>query len=74
MRGGTYRCIHGAVHVFGGKFDPAKAGFPWELNPAMNKMPASDIRDRQAISAWGRELAVKLEFGQPQGRHGPWGK
>jgi menaquinone-dependent protoporphyrinogen oxidase len=49
-----------AVQVFGGKFDPAKLGFPWKLIPAMKKIPASDIRDWAAIAAWAHDLAARL--------------
>ena len=49
-----------AVQVFGVKFDPAKLGFPWKLNPAMKKIPASDIRDWAQITAWAKELVAKL--------------
>jgi menaquinone-dependent protoporphyrinogen oxidase len=41
-----------ALEIFGGKFDPAKLGFPWTLLPALRKMPASDARDWTAIGAW----------------------
>lgn len=53
-----------AVEVFGGKFDPAKLGFPWKLNPAMKKIPATDIRDWAAISAWAKDLVARLQPGQ----------
>ncbi len=46
--------------VFGGKFDPTKLRFPMNLIPAMKKMPASDIRNWDAIRAWARDLAAKL--------------
>jgi menaquinone-dependent protoporphyrinogen oxidase len=50
-----------ALGVFGGKFDPAKLGFPLNLLPALKQMPASDIRDWTAIRAWASDLAVKLQ-------------
>jgi menaquinone-dependent protoporphyrinogen oxidase len=43
-----------SVAIFGGVIDPAKLHFPF------NKMPASDARDWDAISAWADELAGKL--------------
>jgi len=46
--------------VFGGKFDPTKLRFPFNLIPAMKKMPASDIRNWDAIRAWASDLASKL--------------
>jgi menaquinone-dependent protoporphyrinogen oxidase len=50
-----------AHQVFGGKFDPAKLRFPWNLVPALKKLPASDIRDWAAIRAWASNLAAKLQ-------------
>jgi len=47
------------LEMFGGKYDPAKLGFP--LNKLTGKEPASDIRDWAAIRAWARNLAAKLE-------------
>ena len=41
-----------AREVFGGRFDPAKLRFPFNLIPALKKMPASDIRNWDAIRAW----------------------
>lgn len=54
-----------AHEVFGGKFDPAKLRFPLNLIPAMKKMPASDIRDWDAIRAWARGLASILSSDLP---------
>ena len=42
--------------VFGGRFDPAKLRFPFSLIPALKKMPASDIRNWDAIRAWAGGL------------------
>jgi menaquinone-dependent protoporphyrinogen oxidase len=50
-----------AVEIVGGKFDPAKLGFPFNLMPALKQMPASDIRDWTAIRAWASDLAAKLQ-------------
>jgi menaquinone-dependent protoporphyrinogen oxidase len=47
--------------VFGGKFDPAKLRPPWSLLPALKGLPASDIRDWNAIRAWAGELPARLE-------------
>jgi len=44
--------------IFGGKFDPANLKFPMSL--FMGKMPASDIRDWDAIKAWAEGLKSKL--------------
>ena len=46
--------------VFGGKFDPTKLRFPMTLIPALKKMPASDIRNWDAIRAWVYDLATKF--------------
>ena len=48
------------VKMFGGKYEPAKLGFP--LKMFAGETPASDIRDWQAIRAWAESLG-KL-FGQ----------
>lgn len=49
-----------AAAMFGGKWDPAKLGFPYNLLPALKQVPASDIRDWAAIRAWASELEGKL--------------
>jgi menaquinone-dependent protoporphyrinogen oxidase len=49
-----------AVEVVGGKFDPARLHFPWNLIPAMKQMPPSDLRDWEAIRGWAKTLAAKL--------------
>lgn len=49
-----------AVEVFGGKFDPTKLRFPWNLLPAMKNIPASDIRDWNAIRAWAMQVASQM--------------
>ena len=50
-----------AIEIFGGKFDPAALRFPYNLIPALKQMPASDIRDWDAIRAWARGLATQLQ-------------
>ena len=50
-----------AVEIFGGKFDPARLRFPYNLIPALKQMPASDIRDWTAIRAWASDLAAKIQ-------------
>lgn len=54
-----------SIKIVGGKFDPAKLTLPWSLVPALKKMPASDIRDFEAIRAWATELAG--QFGAREG-------
>lgn len=49
-----------AHEVFGGKFDPTTLRFPMNLIPALKKMPASDIRNWDAIRVWASELALRL--------------
>jgi len=50
-----------SVEIVGGKFDPAKLRFPYNLLPALKQLPASDLRDWAAIHAWARNLAAKLQ-------------
>ncbi len=50
-----------AKQVFGGKFDPAKLRFPYNLLPALKRLPASDIRDWKAIHDWASGVAEKLQ-------------
>jgi len=49
-----------AQEVFGGKFDPAKLRFPYNLVPYLKRLPASDIRDWKAINTWASSIAEKL--------------
>lgn len=53
-----------ALEMFGGKYDPAKLGFP--LNMMAGKEPASDIRDWTAIRAWATSLAPRLQSAPSQ--------
>lgn len=48
-----------SLEIFGGKYDPAKLGFP--LKMFAGDAPASDIRDWEAIRAWASDLAAKLQ-------------
>lgn len=50
-----------AVEVIGGRFDPAKLHFPWNLIPALKQMPPSDLRDWEAIRRWANTLAAQLQ-------------
>ena len=38
----------------------AKLRFPYNLIPALKKMPASDLRDWEAIRAWASSLATQF--------------
>ena len=55
-----------SLEVLGGKFDPAKLGFPFSLFPPLRKLPAGDARDWTAIRAWASDLALKLQPGGPR--------
>jgi menaquinone-dependent protoporphyrinogen oxidase len=50
-----------AIAIFGGKFDPQKLTFPYNLIPALKNMPASDVRDWTAIRTWANDLAVQFQ-------------
>ena len=50
-----------AQAIFGGKFDPAKLGFPLSLIPALKKMPATDIRNWDQIRLWASDLAATFK-------------
>lgn len=47
--------------ILGGKFDPAKLSFPFNLIPALRRIPASDVRDWAAIRDWATDLASILQ-------------
>ncbi|MBU4602527.1 flavodoxin [bacterium] len=53
-----------ALEIFGGKFDPAKLRFPYNL--FMRQVPASDLRDWTSIRAWASSLTAKLQPALPQ--------
>jgi len=44
-----------SIEVFGGKFDPTGLRFPDNL-PAVRALPASDLRDWDAIGVWAAAL------------------
>jgi menaquinone-dependent protoporphyrinogen oxidase len=50
-----------AIAIFGGKFDPQKLTFPYNLIPALKNMPASDVRDWAAIRAWANDLVAQFQ-------------
>jgi len=52
--------------MVGGKFDPTKLRFSYNLIPVLKKMPASDLRDWVAIRAWASSLAAQLSSDLPQ--------
>ena len=49
-----------SVEVVGGRFDPTALRFPWSWLPALKGMPASDLRDWEAIRAWAGALVARL--------------
>jgi menaquinone-dependent protoporphyrinogen oxidase len=49
-----------AVELFGGKFEPSRLTFPYNLIPTLKKMPVSDIRDWDAIHTWARDVGKTL--------------
>jgi menaquinone-dependent protoporphyrinogen oxidase len=50
-----------AIEIIGGKFDPQKLTFPYNLIPALKNMPASDVRDWAAIRAWASSLVTMFQ-------------
>ena len=46
-----------AQYIVGGRFDPTRMGFPFNIIPAMRKMPASDALDWNLIREKASELA-----------------
>jgi len=44
-----------AQEIFGGKFEPGKLGFPFKFVPPLRNMPASDVRDWDAIHTWVKQ-------------------
>jgi menaquinone-dependent protoporphyrinogen oxidase len=50
-----------AVEVIGGKFDPTTLRFPWNLIPALRNMPASDLRNWDAIRGWASLVAGEFQ-------------
>ena len=46
--------------IVGGKFDPKNLGFPFNLIPALKKMPVSDVRNWTAIRDYAREAVEKF--------------
>jgi menaquinone-dependent protoporphyrinogen oxidase len=48
-----------AQQIVGGKFDPAKLGFPFSL--ILKKVPAGDVRDWTAIRTFASDLALLFQ-------------
>lgn len=45
-----------SVQLVGGRFDPTRLRFPYNLIPALKATPASDSRDWEEIRAWAASL------------------
>jgi menaquinone-dependent protoporphyrinogen oxidase len=50
-----------SVEVVGGRFDPARLRFPYNLIPALRQMPAADLRDWASIGTWAGSVARQLQ-------------
>jgi len=50
-----------AQEIFGGRWDPAKLGFPFRWLPVVRAIPANDARDWEAIRAWAGKLPTMLQ-------------
>lgn len=48
------------METFGGKFEPTKLRFPYNLIPALRQLPATDLRDWKLIRNWAEQLGTKL--------------
>lgn len=49
-----------AIEIVGGRFDPNRLRFPYNLIPAMKNQPVSDLRDWEKIRAWAAGLAERF--------------
>jgi menaquinone-dependent protoporphyrinogen oxidase len=56
------------VKIVGGRFDPARLHFPWNLVPALRNGQPSDARDWDDIAVWAAELPEALMVGAAAGR------
>jgi len=54
-----------SVEIVGGKFDPARLRFPWNLIPALKHKPYIDLRDWAAIRAWAGGLVDQFSCLKP---------
>jgi menaquinone-dependent protoporphyrinogen oxidase len=45
-----------SVLLVGGRFDPTRLRFPYNLIPALKQTPASDVRNWDEIRAWAQAL------------------
>jgi menaquinone-dependent protoporphyrinogen oxidase len=49
-----------SVQIVGGKFDPARLRFPYNLIPALKQLPPTDLRNWDEIRAWAISLVGQL--------------
>ncbi|PKO13353.1 MAG: flavodoxin [Chloroflexi bacterium HGW-Chloroflexi-10] len=49
-----------SVQLVGGRFDPARLRFPYNLIPALKQAPASDARNWEEIRSWVHSLPTLL--------------
>jgi menaquinone-dependent protoporphyrinogen oxidase len=52
--------------IVGGRFDPGRLGFPFNLVPALRKLPASDALDWNAIRRSAAELVHSFQLSPPR--------
>jgi len=50
-----------SIQLVGGRFDPARLRFPYNLIPALKQASASDARNWEEIRAWTHELPGLLQ-------------
>jgi menaquinone-dependent protoporphyrinogen oxidase len=50
-----------SLEVVGGRHDPEKLRFPWNLIPALKGIPPIDLRDWDAIRLWAESLVPVLQ-------------
>ena len=58
-----------AQYIVGGRFDPARMGFPFNVIPAMRKIPASDALDWDLIRDKAGELATRFKSAEAAMQH-----
>lgn len=51
-----------SVQLVGGRFDPSRLRFPYNLIPALKQAPASDARDWEEIRGWTQSLPRLFTF------------
>ncbi len=51
-----------SVQLVGGRFDPARLRFPYNLIPALKQAAPSDTRDWDEIGKWARGLPALFSF------------